>query len=78
MAFILAYILSLVVNQFESYVKRVLFLTLIGFFGGFGHYTMMWNWFNVTVGYTIVGIIDFTLIALAGGLVIAWKIKPSV
>ena len=50
---------------------------MLGLFAGFVVHFMNWNWWMVSIGFTIVNVIDLCVTWLLAGLVLAWRIKPE-
>ena len=76
-AFIAAVLLMMTLAQNPSFIRRTVFVMLLGLFAGFAVHFMNWNWWNVATGFTIVNVIDLCVTWFIAGLVLAWRIKPE-
>ncbi|NNG27251.1 MAG: hypothetical protein HKM87_06970 [Ignavibacteriaceae bacterium] len=76
-AFIAAVLLMMTLAQNPSFMRRVIFVMLLGLFAGFVVHFMNWNWWNMATGFTIVNVIDVCVTWFIGGLILAWRIKPD-
>jgi hypothetical protein len=59
-----------------SYAKRVVFLGVVGLASSVIVDLPNWNWWGFSGAYTAVNLVDFTLMWLVAGLVIAKVAKP--
>ncbi len=76
-AFLAAVLLMMTLAQNPSFMRRAVFVMMLGLFGGFVVHFMNWNWWNVPFGFTIVNVIDLCVTWFIAGLVLAWRIKPE-
>ena len=60
-----------------SYVRRVLFLAVVGLASSVIVNLPDWNWWGFSGTYTVVNLVDFTLTWLFAGLVIAKVANPQ-
>ncbi len=67
-AFLISWIVSLIKGDFW---RRVGFVTLIGFIVGFLGLLPAWNWWNFSLSYVVVGIMDLIIAWFLAGLMIA-------
>ena len=75
-AFIASMLLMMTLAQNPGFLRRVVFVMMLGLFAGFVGPFIEWNWWKFPFGYTIVGVIDFCVTWFIAGLVLAWRIKP--
>ena len=75
-AFIAAALLMMTLAQNPGFMRRVIFVMMLGLFAGFVGPFVEWNWWKFPFGHTIVGVIDLCVTWFLAGLVLAWKIKP--
>jgi hypothetical protein len=76
-AFIAAVLLMMTLAQNPSFIRRAIFVMLLGLFAGFVVHFMNWNWWHMAFGFTIVNVIDLCVTWFIAGLVLAWRIKPE-
>jgi hypothetical protein len=77
-AFIAAVLLMMTLAQNPSFMRRAIFVMMLGLFAGFVVHFMNWNWWHMAFGFTIINVIDACVTWFIGGLVLAWRIKPEV
>jgi hypothetical protein len=75
-AFIAAVLLMMTLAQNPTFMRRTIFVMLLGLFAGFVGPFIEWNWWKYPFNYTIVGVIDLCVTWFLAGMVLAWKIKP--
>ncbi|MFZ0391426.1 MAG: hypothetical protein WAN36_13285 [Calditrichia bacterium] len=72
-----AALLKISVNQISSYGKRVAFVAMIGLFSVIAVPIYNWNWLYIPATYTIIAVLDLFITWVLAGLVIAWRVKPT-
>ena len=75
--FIAAVLLMMTFAQNPSFMRRAVFVMMLGLFAGFVGPFLNWNWWSVPFGTTIINVIDLCITWLIAGLVLAWRIKPE-
>ncbi len=76
-AAIAAFLLSMAAPAIPSFVGRVLFIVLLGFYTAVGSNLMDWNWMNYPLGFSLQLAGDSIVTSLLLGLVLAVIIKPE-
>lgn len=74
-AFIAAVLLMMTLTQNPGFLRKSVFVMLLGLFAGFVGPFVEWNWWSYPLGYTIVGVVDLCITWFLAGLVLAWRIK---
>ena len=61
----------------RSYVRRLVFVTILGFFAGFLIDFPLWNWYGFTGAYAFSDMLDHVLRSFSGALILAAVVKPG-
>jgi hypothetical protein len=75
-AFTAMWLLGFAAPQRPAYWSRVCFVASLGVLASFFVDFPYWNWYSFPTGYTLAVLLDRTLMAAAGGLVLAYFVKP--
>jgi hypothetical protein len=76
-AFTAMWLLMFAVPLRPTYLNRVCFVAALGFLSSIFVDFPYWNWYSFPTSYTWFVLLDRTLMATAGGLVLAYFIRPA-
>ncbi|MEP7271913.1 MAG: hypothetical protein ABI882_10455 [Acidobacteriota bacterium] len=71
-----AWLLSLAAPSLPSFIGRVFFVAVLGFFASVNIDASYWNWYDFPTGYLTSSLIDSTVGWALAGVVLAFMIRP--